>query len=335
MVTVGMKRLILCLFLSTVCVVGWVGQSFAGPLQRGHLAVIAASTVVGGEDTTPPEISSGTAPAIDTNGTKLTVTFTEACVEGGSYSDSDWTLTCSTTGPLTVAHNGGTATAWDLDITGGPVQDSETDTCTIAWAGTANGVEDGAGNDLPETDPAAAVTNNSEQGGGGETRYVGFPNTAGTANSPVGSWALYGSNADRTYGRLWTATENGTIQAVKIYQSTEDNWQAAWLVVYNGTTLVGKVAYSTLNADAWCDFQTIVVEGGQSLNFSTNDVLRFGIAWDNDASGSTQFYRDNGASDGGIEYDSSTAVESAPPATASWSTSASQGMGVILQYETR
>jgi hypothetical protein len=41
---------LLCLFLLLVIVGGWVGTSFAGPIQQGHLAVIARSTVSGEEE---------------------------------------------------------------------------------------------------------------------------------------------------------------------------------------------------------------------------------------------------------------------------------------------
>lgn len=113
-------------------------------------------------DTTPPEVST---VSIDTAGTTLTVNFTEACAEGTGYSDSDWTLACSTTSGLTIAHNGGSASSWDFDITGGPVQVAGTDTCTLDWAGTADGVEDTSDNqnDLAAIDPPKAITNNSTQ----------------------------------------------------------------------------------------------------------------------------------------------------------------------------
>jgi hypothetical protein len=120
----------------------------------------------GGADATQPEVVEGAGTNIDTNGTLLTVAFSEAVSEGGSYDDADWTLTCSTTGPLTIAHTTGDGTSsWGFAITGGPVQESGTDTCTLDWAGTADGVEDGSGNDLAAIDPVKSIVNGSTQGG--------------------------------------------------------------------------------------------------------------------------------------------------------------------------
>ena len=176
------KYLLLCLLIPSVCL--------AGGMQPVGGITVAYS---GAADVTGPEISSGTAPAIDEAGTTLTITFTEACVEGASYDDADWTLSCSTTGPLTIAHNGGTATAWDMDITGGPVQESGTDTCTLDWAGTANGVEDASGNDLSAIDPPESVTNNSTQSASDFEYEIAFDNTTGWTVINGGAWTMNGT----------------------------------------------------------------------------------------------------------------------------------------------
>jgi len=122
-------------------------------------------------DTTAPTVNEGAGTNIDTNGTLLTIAFSEAVSEGVSYSDGDWTLACTTTGPLTVAHSTGDGTSsWGLTISGGPVQESGTDTCTLDWAGTADGVVDGADNDLAAIDPVKSIVNNSTQGASGIAR---------------------------------------------------------------------------------------------------------------------------------------------------------------------
>jgi hypothetical protein len=150
----NMKKLFIALLIFSLC----------SPCSA---RVIIARGSGGGADVTPPTVTEGAGTNIDTNGTLLTVAFSEAVSEGTGYDDADWTLTCSTTGPLTVAHTTGDGTSsWGFSITGGPVQESGTDTCTLDWAGTADGVEDGAGNDLAAIDPVKSIVNGSTQGGG-------------------------------------------------------------------------------------------------------------------------------------------------------------------------
>jgi len=171
-------------------------------------------------------------------------------------------------------------------------------------------------------------------GSGGTDKWVGFPNTTGSPSSPVGSWVTYGADADRVYGRNWTATEGGTVKAVNIYLwAADDFWDHAWLVVYNGTTLIGKSAeLSNDVSDGWKGDTTIVVEGGESLVFSTSQELYFGIAWDNSTTNSTDFGRDDGASENINYYDNTHAFSTAPPPTVTWADSTSEGYGVILKY---
>jgi len=169
---------------------------------------------------------------------------------------------------------------------------------------------------------------------GEKSKWVGFPNDEGTPDSPIGSWAVYGTNSDRVYCREWTATEDGTITHLNAMGTTEDYWQEAWLVVYNGSTLIGTVDLASWSpTNDWNGEKSVTVYGGESLDFSTNDVIRFGIAWDNDLSGSTALNRDNGAgADGGIPYDNTSAVEGNPPTTASFNVSTTYGFGIILRY---
>lgn len=171
-------------------------------------------------------------------------------------------------------------------------------------------------------------------GSSGEDKWVGFPNSSGTPSSPVGSFVDYGSTADLVYTRTWTATENGTIKQVNLRMGSTvaglDTY--AWFVVYNGTTLVGKAAFGTQSTNAWTGYETIIVEGGQSLDFSTNDVLYFGLAYD---SADGRICRDDGDTANAIEYENDIAFESSPPTPVAWETSANKGLGSILNYQTR
>ena len=186
--------------------------------------------------------------------------------------------------------------------------------------------------------------NYTDGDGGATTKWVGFPNTAGTPSAPVGAFADYGTlGADRVYGRSWTATENGTIQSVNIRPGSLVVWDAdgtqAWITVYNGTTLVGFCDVGTgWVANTWEGQKTVTVAAGQSLDFSTNDVLHFGVTWPS-SNGATDgnLSNDNGASDGVITYSSDTEVGTVDPPTTvgTWSNSASHGLAAIMQYVTR
>jgi len=156
------------------------------PSAEAFIPLIAARHV-SGVDVTPPTVTEGAGTNIDTNGTLLTIAFSEAVSEGVSYSDGDWTLACTTTGPLTVAHSTGDGTSsWGLTISGGPVQESGTDTCTLDWAGTANGVEDGSGNDLAAIDPVKSIVNNSTQGAGiARLGYGSFYSDSGDSSQDI------------------------------------------------------------------------------------------------------------------------------------------------------
>jgi len=154
-----MKNIVLIL-----CVLFLCSSSYAGNIDK--LKAVIAAKNAGGADVTAPTITEGATTNIDAAGTLLTIAFSESVSEGASYSDGDWTLACSTTAGLTVAHSTGDGTAsWGMAITGGPIQDSGTDTCTLDWAGTEAGVEDDASNDLAAIDPVKTIVNNSTQGG--------------------------------------------------------------------------------------------------------------------------------------------------------------------------
>jgi hypothetical protein len=166
-----------------------------------------------------------------------------------------------------------------------------------------------------------------------ENKWVGWANSSGTPTGAPTSSA--GLDQDFVVTDQWTASEDGTIKNVNAYlSSTEDNWQAAYLVVYNGTTLVGKSSsLGSISSTGWQGDTTITVEGGQSLDFSTSDTLYFGIGWDNDAAGTTRYYRENAGGDGAW-YEDDDSFET-PTDVTGWELSSSRDVGFILNYETR
>ena len=114
-------------------------------------AVTNNSTV----DTIAPTFDSAAVPSA---GTTIVVDFDEAVSEGASYDNGDWTITASG-GAATVTGASGDGTAqWTL-TTSRIIEIGET--VTLGWSGTANGIEDAAGNDLAAF--SEAVTNNSTE----------------------------------------------------------------------------------------------------------------------------------------------------------------------------
>lgn len=167
-------------------------------------------------------------------------------------------------------------------------------------------------------------------------KWIGYPNSSGTPSSPVGSYTDYGTtDADRVYVRRVTATENGTAQAISFRVGTDNGFgDDAWVVLYNGTTLIGYAAIGTQTAEAWTSYLTLTAASGQDLDFGLNDELNFWVCWDS-ASGA-DVSRDSSGASGVTYYTSGEPISTAPPATVSaWSSSANAGPAVILRYVER
>ncbi len=173
------------------------------------------------------------------------------------------------------------------------------------------------------------------ESGSATPHWVGFPNSSGTPSSPTGSWDVYGNSSDRTYARLWTATENGTITHVnvRIGEGWNPGANGGYVVIYNGTALIGSVALSSPSTETWTGELSLTLESGESWNFSTNDELRFGISFDGSGS-ETHIGRDTGDSTNMGQYSSATVTT--PPDPITWSASGSYGgLGCILRYNER
>lgn len=186
---------------------------------------------------------------------------------------------------------------------------------------------------IPSNSPAIL---RGSTAGGPVTKYIGYPNTGGTPNSPVGSWVSYGSTfADRKYSRYpVTATENGTAVAINFYiQSDTVEANESWVCFFVGTTLRGWTVIPTGLGTGW---HRIALANEIEYDFSTSDVLYFGVEYSS-IQANAFLGRDDGASDGGIQFDTTADIASTgPPQNAtSWSTSASNGIGFILEYVTR
>ena len=166
-------------------------------------------------------------------------------------------------------------------------------------------------------------------GSSGTDTWYGFSNTDGGPDSnPTDE---YGVALDRTMAMNYNPSVSGTVLAVNAHFRSVNFGGELWLVVYRGTTLIGKSADISGSADDddWTDDITIVAEGGQSLNYTSADTqIRYGCSWE--GGGSPKIGYDS--SEGTTMYYSQSAISGAPPATIVWEDpSATQGPGFILK----
>lgn len=162
--------------------------------------------------------------------------------------------------------------------------------------------------------------------------YVGWANSGGT---PTGTPSSTYSALTATNTSTWTATENGTAKSIQFYAGAT-RWApgSAWVLLYrniSGTiTLVGRGTITGVSAGSWSGKISLTAESGQSLAFSTDDVLYYGIGW-YDASNS-QYVGRNDTGGTGMYY-SETSLSSGPLATITFSTSSGRLMSFIMEYE--
>jgi hypothetical protein len=153
--------------------------------------------VAAGADVTAPTVSTAT---IGTNGTTLTIGMSETVTRSGGTFDVD----CTTAGNgITCTYSSGSGSNSMVYTLGTTVNSG--DTCNLDYDGAANGIEDGAGNDL-DAITNKDITNNSTQSAGQWYYSVGSDNYTNT-----GSY-----NADNRFGDLWTPGVNKTITKIGI-----------------------------------------------------------------------------------------------------------------------
>ena len=164
-------------------------------------------------------------------------------------------------------------------------------------------------------------------------KWAGYPNTNGVPDDGSASWVSYEQQTDRIFGFKWTATENGTISHVNLnIAEWNPGANGGFIVVYNNGTKVAQSVLSSPTENEWTGELSIAVVSGESLVFSTSDVLVFGLAFDGDGSLYTGLQRDENQSYYN-EYAAVTVGATGPPAEVSFSTSGTyQGNGIILRY---
>jgi hypothetical protein len=111
----------------------------------------------GAADVIAPTLSSAT---VATNGTTLTLAFSENVTQGAGYNNTNWGVDCPSATNIPVTYVSGNDTNSHVYSLGGTVLASDSTSCNIDFNGASNSMEDAAGNDLAAI-TSAAVTNNS------------------------------------------------------------------------------------------------------------------------------------------------------------------------------
>jgi hypothetical protein len=167
----------------------------ANPTTTAMLAAVARKSS-GGPDVTPPTLVSATI-----NGTALVLNFSENTSQGANYSNSHLDLDMTVTGNnIAVTYVSGNGTSsWSFTAASAAVP---SDVVDLDFAGGADRIEDGAGNDLAGI-TSAAVTNNTPGG---------FPTTNLVAFYKLDEAS---GNALDSFGTAQDLTDSGTVGTVE------------------------------------------------------------------------------------------------------------------------
>jgi len=175
------------------------------------------------------------------------------------------------------------------------------------------------------------MVSGSVAGGGGVTTYVGWANSGGVPTGTPSSSYPAGDNLSTT---RWVATEGGTATTIQAYITTHlacDTEVVALFRDISGTiTLVGQGTFTGATGE-WTGEITLVAESGQTLDFSTDDILYFGVVAST-TSGSSYYVGRNDSGGTGMYYGAGDYATGAP-ATTSLFTSSGREMAFILGYQ--
>lgn len=166
----------------------------------------------------------------------------------------------------------------------------------------------------------------------------GTPAAAGLTTTCAG-WSTdcaattYGTNnyiissGDHTDGYRWAATRDGTATRIRFRCADYHDSVANKVALYSGTTLIGTATVTHAD-NTWVWSTALVVEGGQSLTFAQNAVLRICMAIDDaNVNGFQMSYSTAGS---GNWWDYSTTYA---PATITWSSAELYAVAIQLEYQ--
>ena len=205
-------------------------------------------------DATSPLLVSS---AIDATGLLFTPTFDEAVNQGAGYADSDLTLSCSG-GAATLAYSVGDGTTTPDYVISRTIEGAET--CTIAFDGSSNSLEDAVGNDVASFS-GESVTNNAS----GDTIPPAYSssafNTAGTAITiTLNEATVFGAGGNT--GFAIASCSGGAVTPT--YSSGSGS-----------TALVYTLSRAILSGETGCTVAHTQVGNGAE-DSAGNDVITFG-----------------------------------------------------------
>ena len=177
-----------------------------------------------------------------------------------------------------------------------------------------------------ESDAMNALTFGGGVPAAGGTACAGYSTDCADATHGTNTYLLSDGGSDHTDAQRWTASQGGTATRIRYYFT--DYYDAAnyKVALYNGTTLVGTGTI-TGSANSWVWSGNLSVEGGQSLTFAQNDVLRPCIAVDDPVTNGFQI--DWKAGSGTDYWDYS---ETYAPASITWTSDSSYIVSIQLEY---
>lgn len=206
-------------------------------------------------DTTAPTLSSAT---IGTNGTTVTLTFSEA-VSIGSGGNGGFAITPSG-GAATLSYSSGSGSSSLVYTASRTILQGET--ATIAYTQPGNGVEDAAGNDLASFS-GTSVTNNSTQTAGGPTITSTSDDTPTDGSTLTVNGTGFGTNTGSA-----GITLGGTSVTPSSWTSTAIQIQIALGSRKYGTNYAIVVTNSTGTASSGYNVQIQPASGVSYVNLS-------------------------------------------------------------------
>jgi hypothetical protein len=202
-------------------------------------------------DVTAPSVVTGaTSTFIGTNGTTVTVTFSEEVVSS-LYANADFNLDCSSAGS-NIALNSISGSGRTRTFTSASTIYSG-DTCNLDWVGSSGHIADYAGNALGGTVTDIAVTNSSQQAGYATPAVV--QNNSGYSGGP----ATLSSNSTTGNTLVVCLSASGDTSTVTISSG-------GGVTTWNS----GTSRYDTNNTNGRCYYGYVTSGGAVSVSFSSS-----------------------------------------------------------------
>ncbi len=258
--------------------IGWYLATTSG--DAFYKSAAGLFNISAGTYTLDPSIPTLSSLALGTNGTTLTLVFSEAVTQGSGYADSQLDLDASVTGnDIGLTYVSGDGTDTHVYTAASTINPGET--VDLDFDGTADSLESSTGGDLAAI-VSASVFNGSEQGG--SAGFVGSSATPTSNATGGGSGAVVAT---------YTANTSGTISYAHIYvaEAASSNFNIA-IYSSDGQTKLAESDLTLVNNGAWT---TLTLDTPITITASTDYVIALGSSNDTywqvgRTSGSGTFY---------------------------------------------